>query len=74
MRQRKYYRENRSEIAPCIVSKASHALGIPNGYRYNRKKCSKTYWDEAINKIGYFNNIDIDKRIEAKNAYYNYML
>ena len=66
----KYKRNNGSEIAPCIVSKVKHALGLISALPRNNKKCSKKYWDEAIDIVVAKYSINT---ADAKSQYYNYI-
>lgn len=59
----KLYRNNSSEISPCIIAQIRFALGISKKQPKNRKKCSNDYWNEVVeiiaktNKITNYNSI-----------------
>lgn len=62
------------ELAPCIVSKAKHALKLPNRYTKNIKTCSTEYWCRVIDLLASEYNITDIKRINrAKKSTHYYL-
>lgn len=56
---------NGVEVSPCILAKAKFALGIPNRYVFNDKKCSKDYWNKVVIHLG---SIHGKTKIQIENA------
>ena len=65
-----YYRENGSQISPCIITKARYALGVTNRIPTNQKKCSLNYWEEVVEIIGTSYNIKLLTITRAKGQYF----
>ena len=57
------------EISPCIASKAKFALGLPNKYLGNDKKCSVEYWNKVINFLGIQNQLSSERIKRARNRF-----
>ena len=73
MAERKAFIHAGREIAPCIVAKASHALGLKEKRPGNKKKCSASYWEETVQAIAERNSITSQNTIiEAISKYDQY--
>lgn len=59
--------ENNKELAPCIITKAKIALGLPNRYRRNSKFCSPAYWERTIRTVAAQSGIQFTER-QIQNA------
>ena len=46
-----YFNGTKTQIAPCILSKAKYALNIKKQKPSNNKKCSLDYWIKVIKTI-----------------------
>lgn len=69
-----FYRRNGSQMSPCIASKVTHALNMPNRYTGNSsKKCSINYWEEACEIIGSHYNLNNDDICNAKRKFNEYI-
>jgi hypothetical protein len=65
------YRPNGAQIAPCICSKARHALDLINIAPTNLKTCSFVYWVDACDAVAnhYGNQQNIENAIAQYAAY-----
>lgn len=45
------FKNSDKQIAPCVISKARFALGAKTNKPTNQKRCSKIYWDNAIDTL-----------------------
>jgi hypothetical protein len=65
---------NGKQLAPCVVSKAKLALGIPNNYSGNIKRFTLDYWIKTLHAVGAHYGISqllIDAAISRYNHYLN---
>jgi hypothetical protein len=54
----KLYRNNGSEISPCIIAKVRYILDLSKRQPINTKNCSNNYWNETVEKIAIKNKIN----------------
>ncbi|MBN8669413.1 MAG: hypothetical protein J0L80_01925 [Chitinophagales bacterium] len=62
------------ELAPCVVSKAKYALGLPNYYKGNIKQFSKAYWEHVCTEVGNRHGVNSSTIQNAINRYTHYLL
>lgn len=53
------YREDGTQLSPCICSKVRHALGLKQTPPNNDKRCSPLYWIEICERMGHANDLDM---------------
>lgn len=44
--------QNEKQLAPCIVAKVRHALGLTGKQPTNNKRCSPQYWERTCRVVG----------------------
>jgi hypothetical protein len=64
---------NGKQLAPCVVSKAKHALNIPNGYNGNIKRFSLDYWIKTVNVVAKYHRLSQTQINAAINNYNHYL-
>lgn len=60
-------------FSPCIISKVKHALGVPNRYNFNNKRCSLQYWKKVCQFVGALNDKTQKEINTAFTKFENYM-
>lgn len=54
----KFRRSTKAEIAPCIISQVRFALKLKTQVPSNKKACSDSYWNETVEIVGTYYNVD----------------
>ena len=57
----KLYRENGSEISPCIISQVRYKLGLKPKEAKNSKSCSDKYWNETVKRVATIKSIPLSQ-------------
>jgi hypothetical protein len=64
-----YFKGTKTQISPCIASKAKYALKLNNKKPSNIKKCSYKYWLAVIETFSSQYNISDNIKTEAINQF-----
>ena len=64
-----FFKGTKTQISPCIASKAKFALNPARRKPSNTKKCSYNYWCKVIETFGSQNNLSNKTTEEAKNKF-----
>lgn len=64
-----YFKGKKTQISPCIASKAKFALNITKGKPSNSKTCSYGYWCRVIETFAFKNYLKDKPVYEAKNKF-----
>lgn len=68
-----YFKDTKTQIAPCIASKARFALGIAHNEPSNNKTCSYNYWSKVIESLASEKSISSEVAKEAKEKFSHLM-
>lgn len=69
-----YFMDTKTQIAPCIASKARFALGIAHKEPSNNKTCSYNYWSKVITSLASEKSISSEMAEEAKEKFSDIMM
>ena len=65
----KFFKGTKTQISPCILSKARYALRLKEGRPINTKTCSYTYWCKVLETLTNQNNLSVKTLKEAKQLF-----
>jgi hypothetical protein len=64
-----YFKGTKTQISPCIATKAKFALNLKQNKPTNTKTCSYDYWCKVIETFSSLNNLSNKTAEEAKNKF-----
>jgi hypothetical protein len=59
------FQSTKTQISPCIVSKAKFALGLKKDIPKNTKRCSNEYWKRAVKSVSKKYSLNDELKIES---------
>lgn len=67
------YREDGTQLSPCICSKVRHALGLKQTPANNDKRCSLLYWTEVCERMGNACHLEVETINNAIALFHQYI-